>query len=182
MDFSPLMKNLTDTVREGQLKLGYSPNPVSLNYPLGSLNALLGTRADAAGMEELLKAFAGEAEGTLGRIGVRREEDRFTLTVPPEGTAYVLETVPASPFLTDLIALITGPGRVTAEEILGVFRRYSPGAVCKPVEGEEFNYLFYFPDGSPDDYRYCVEVDDDFGRASYHRLTPADYEQLGFGY
>ena len=40
-----LIKNMTDQVKEAQLKLGYAPETVRLYYPVASLNEILGTSA-----------------------------------------------------------------------------------------------------------------------------------------
>ena len=40
-----LIKNMTDQVKEAQLKLGYAPETVRLYYPAASLNEILGTSA-----------------------------------------------------------------------------------------------------------------------------------------
>jgi hypothetical protein len=42
----------------------------------------------------------------------------------------------------------------------------------------EFDYLVYFEDGVPDDYRYCIT--DEGCHLIYHRFTPEDYEDFQF--
>ena len=37
-----LEQNITDTIKESQIKLGFTPNAVTLFYPLDSLNAITG--------------------------------------------------------------------------------------------------------------------------------------------
>ena len=45
MNRERLIKNMTDQVKEAQLKLGYAPETVRLYYPVASLNEILGTSA-----------------------------------------------------------------------------------------------------------------------------------------
>ena len=69
---------------------------------------------------------------------------------------------------------------VSFDDILAVFHQFSDKVHCEKLEGnEEFDYLVYFEDGTPDSYRYCIKLDDD-GDAVYHRFTPEDYAAFGF--
>ena len=53
-----LIKNMTDQVKEAQLKLGYAPETVRLYYPGASLNEILGTSAlNAQEMLTLLNGY-----------------------------------------------------------------------------------------------------------------------------
>lgn len=47
-----LEQNITDTIKESQIKLGFTPNAVTLFYPLDSLNAITGGELTA---EEMIK-------------------------------------------------------------------------------------------------------------------------------
>lgn len=175
-DFSALITNLIDALLESQIKIGYTNNPVGLYYPLSSLCRLLGTDADADAMDDLLKTIP---DTPLGSIFPSRKGDRYCLTIPSEGVRYVHEHVHDSGFLTELIALLgTHHHGITIEEILAVFRRYSAHVICKEVKDDEFDYLVYFEDGTPDNYRYLFSME--MGHASYHRFTPADFDAFGF--
>ena len=44
--------------------------------------------------------------------------------------------------------------------------------------GTGFDYLVYFEDGIPDDYRYCLSLEGE--HMIYHKFTPEDYEDFGF--
>lgn len=171
---------MIEVIKESQIKIGYSENPVGLYYPLMSLNRILGAELDEKGMHTLLNDFSGYSESTLGRIAVSAEGDRFCLRIPPEGVRYVHENVADSGFLTEFIGLIGSHSHdMTIEKILEVFGRYSDCVKCIPVRDDEFDYLVYFEDGNPDDYRYCIQLE--LGHAVYHRFTPEDLEDLGFG-
>ena len=177
--FAMLRKNLTDMIKESQIKMGYSGNAFRANYVSGSLARLLDALPDDDVLESLLRRFCEEVRDELGEIGVMRREGGFVLTVPPEGTAYIHTHVPDSGFLTELAQLLkTQTGDTGIEDVLAVFRRYSDCVHCESVQDEddEFQYLLYFEDGVPDDYRYCIQ--DEMGMLSYHRLTPADYADL----
>ena len=49
-----LEQNITDTIKESQIKLGFTPNAVTLFYPLDSLNAITERELTA---EEMIKAI-----------------------------------------------------------------------------------------------------------------------------
>lgn len=177
LNFAALKKNLIDMVQEFQVKLGFSRDPVSLYYPLESLNRLLGAQLDAAGMRRALKDFAAAAEPELGRIAVSGEGERFCLRIPEAGVVYVRESAPDNGFLRDFVAATLRFG-ATIDDLLAVFRRYSGDVVCEELANGEFDYLIYFAGGEPDDYRYCVRLEPE--HAVYHRFTPQDYAALGF--
>ena len=44
------------------------------------------------------------------------------------------------------------------------------------VDADGYDYVVYFLDGKPDDYRYCLSMEE--GHLTYHRFTKEDYEQL----
>ena len=60
MNRERLIKNMTDQVKEAQLKLGYAPETVRLYYPVASLNEILGTSAQNA--QKMLDLLKGEFE------------------------------------------------------------------------------------------------------------------------
>lgn len=180
INYDALKKNVIDVIKESQIKIGYTPNAVSLNYPVDSLNNLLETDLNAEEMGAVLEDFSRYVRDDLGDISFSRNKEKYCFTIPAEGAAYVHENVRDSGFLTDFISLLTAGHNISVDDVLEVFHKYSDHVVCKTVDNEEFNYLIYFEDGSPDDYRYCVDLD--MGHATYHRMTPADYAGFGFDY
>lgn len=96
---------------------------------------------------------------------------------PPRAWARVVSQAPAAAFLRDLIHTAQLPG-ATAEDLLAAFRRHSSHVHVEPVDNDEFDWLVYFEDGVPDDFRYCIDTHDGF--ASYHRFSMEDYEAFGF--
>lgn len=175
VQYSLLLENLTDVILESQIKIGYTDNPVGLYYPQTSLCSLLGIgTVDETEMQTILDAIP---QKPLGKISAVFRNGRWCLTIPPEGVRYVHESVHDSGFLTDFIDLLRGHG-VTIEDILAVFRRYSGHVAFREMQNGEFDYLVYFEDGVPDNYRYLISME--MGHATYHRFTPADYEAFGF--
>lgn len=175
MDYGALEKNITDVLEEQQLKLGYLPETVRLYYPLPSLNRLLETRMDTGQMEECLQDFSGEVGSRLGKLAISREGERFCIAVPPEGAEYVHERLDTDGFLASLLKALQRHG-CTMEEIMQQFFRYSDHVHMEPVSDGEFDYLVYFEDGKPDDYRYCFTKEED--HITYHRFSIADYEEI----
>lgn len=174
-NFHALEKNLIDVIQEQQLKLGYRKEILRFYYPLSSLNHCLGTACDIAEMKQQLKAFREFSRERLGELKFSNQGERFCILLPPEGAAYVKEQVPENPFLTTFLQTIGRHG-CTMDELRSVFGQFSDHVHLERVSGEDYDYLLYFEDGIPDDYRYCIE--DEGEHLIYHRFSPADYEEL----
>lgn len=174
MNFDALLKNLIYVLKESQMKIGYTDNAASLNYPPASLARLLGTEADDSVLRKALKDFAAYAEPTLGRITVGVYDGQYCLTVPAQGVRYVHENVPENPFLRELIDLTAQHKARGIAEVRALFSKYSDKVVCQEVEGDGYDHVLYFADGTPDDFIYLFETA--FGHVTYHRMTKADYE------
>ena len=177
MDYSRLEHHTTGVIQEEQIKLGYRRETIRLYYPLASLNRFLSAGLDAVQMKEALQKFAVFARERLGEIGISNTGERFCLTIPPEGVAYARQQMDGSGFLIDFIQAIQKHG-CTIEEVLQTFYRHSGHVHVEKMEQGEFDYLVYFEDGIPDDYRYCIT--DEGCHIVYHRFTREDYEELLF--
>ncbi len=176
MDFTVLKQNILDVIKESQMKIGYTPNAVRLYYPADTLCQMLAVPAD--GLTDALTAFC-DAVPMLGNVTAKPSGDRWCITVPPEGAAYVRDEVPEPAFLADLLALL-GSHRhdIGIDDVRAVFDRHSDRVGCRSFpDEEEFQYVLWFEDGVPDRYRYCIDID--LGHVTYHRLSPADYDALG---
>lgn len=94
-----LIKNMTDQVKEAQLKLGYAPETVRLYYPVASLNEILGTSARNA--QEILTLLNGDFEEKteLGKLKFSSHAERIEISIPPEGAKWVHEHVETPAFL-----------------------------------------------------------------------------------
>lgn len=182
MDFSSLEKNLTDMIFEQQAKLGFLPETVRLYYPLDSLNRILGTELTAAQMQDALLSFAAQPQlcERFGQISVTHSKDRFCFTLPPE-MSEAIHRMTLTPgrddflFIREFVQLLSVHG-CTISQVQDLFRKYSDHVHAQKVEGEDFDYLFYFEDGIPDTYRYCITCEGP--HLVYHRYTPGDYEAL----
>lgn len=177
MQYEVLEKNIIDMIEEQQLKLGYLDDTVRLYYPLSSLNRFLGMSDDEKMMTKHLEQFADEVEGRLGRIGVSNKGDRFCIAVPPAGAGYVHAQLKADGFLARFIATVGRHG-CTLEDVFAVFYAYSDCVHIEKVDNGEFDYLVYFEDGKPDDYRYCITSE--MCHVIYHRYTKEDYDDFYF--
>lgn len=175
MDFSKLEKNVIDFIQEEQLKLGYRRETIRLYYPLLSLNRLFGTDCDVDQMCKLMDSFCSYAEARLGRIEVTHQKERFCFAIPPEGSEYVRENTEYPAFIRDFIHTVSRHG-VTIEEVLQQFYRYSDNVHVEKLENGEFDYLVYFENGIPDDYRYCIS--DEGCHIIYHRFSIDDYNDF----
>ena len=177
MQYEALEKNIIDMIEEQQLKLGFLEETVRLYYPLSSLNRFLETQDDENRMTRHLEQFGAAVEERLGKIKVSNKGDRFCIAVPPAGAAYVHTQLKTDGFLAAFIATVGRHG-CTLEDVFAVFHAYSDCVHIEKVDNGEFDYLVYFEDGKPDDYRYCIT--NEMCHVIYHRYTKADYEDFGF--
>lgn len=175
MNFQKLEKNIMDMILEEQLKLGYRRETIRLYYPLLSLNRLLETDNNPEQMNKTLDSFGDYAEVRLGRIQVSHQNERFCLAVPAQGSEYVHTHTGETSFIHDFINTISRHG-VTMEEVLQQFYDHSDNVHVEKLENEEFDYLVYFKDGVPDDFRYCLT--DEGCHIIYHRFTVDDYKDF----
>lgn len=175
MDFSALEKHIIGVVSEQQIKLGYRSEMVRLYYPLESLNRIMKTEDSFVKMLDRLEQFSEYAGSRLGKVEIESDGERFCLSIPSQGSDYIHACTAESGFLPEFVNTIRKHG-CTVEQALKVFRRYSDKVHFEQVKNSEFDYLIYFEDGSPDDYRYCLTMEE--GHLTYHRFTKEDYEEL----
>lgn len=169
MDYSRLEKNLTDNIKEAQIKLGYDNRPMSLNYMTASLNHLTGGEC----AESELSEFAEYVKNRLGELSFRAIKDGWCITVSADGTAYVNSLTSGYEFITELISAVRSHG-TSMEQVLDIFRKYSSNITVKEILNDEFDLLVY----GVDDYYYCLT--DEGCHITYHRFIREDYEDLGF--
>lgn len=172
-DYTALRDNLIYVLKESQMKIGYTENAASINYPPASLCRLLGEELSDAELKQELGGFCDSVRPILGEIAVSNYDGQYCLTIPKEGVRYVHEQVSESPFLRELIELVRDHRGKGIDDVLAVFKKYSDRVVVKESDADEYNYVLYFEDGDPDGFVYLVEAM--FGHVSYHRMTPADY-------
>ena len=182
MNYERLEKNLIDNISEAHLKLGYDRRAISFNYMYTSLSHLLGCEVSAENSPRITAELTEKCASRLGELTFRNIQNGICITVPGSGSQYVHDNCPCSPFFAEFISLIGTHGS-SLDDVIGLFQKYSD---CVHFEDKsstgEFNMLIYFADGFPDDYRYCISAEDDFGcsHLSYHRFIPEDYLDLGF--
>ena len=106
MKLEALIQNMTDQIKEAQLKLGYARETMRLYYPLSSLNAML--EMQETDIRELAKKIRHGLEAKKEKMRdtqIRIHADRIVFTIPPDFVEYVHEQVPEPPFLKELIQL-----------------------------------------------------------------------------
>lgn len=181
MNYKRLEKNLCDNIAEAQIKLGYDDNPMSFNYMSSSLNHLLGTELNDDELENTLSQFAEYVEKHLGELNFRPIKNGFCITVPSKGTRYIHNNIIENSFIYEFVNTVRS--HTTINNVLDVFRKYSSDVIIKEIDNDEFNFLVYFPAGIPDEYRYCLTVEEEIDGSShiiYHRFIKEDYEDFGF--
>ena len=175
MDFTRLKNNIFDVIKEQQIKLGYRKEAIRLYYPLQSLNRLLGTEINETEMKSVLEAFAESVKEELGLIFISCDKNRFCLFLPEEASEYIYTHTEHDGFIYDFIAAVS-KHNVSVDDIIRVFRKYSDNVHFEKVNHGEFDYLVYFENGEPDNYRYCLTDKGD--HISYHRFTIEDYNDF----
>lgn len=175
--YAVLEKRIVDFIKEAQIKLGYQSEAFRIYYPLSALNKLLGTDYDVPRMLSALREFSAEVGERLGPVQAANIDERFCITVPRQGVDYIHEHLKDDDFLVRFIQTITRHD-CTLEDLVETFRAYSDKVVVKKASCDDFDYLIYFEDGVPNDYRYCITFEE--CHVIYHRFTVEDYEAFGF--
>ena len=178
MRIQPLLTDITDQLKEAQIKLGFGPSTVKLYYTTAALAALTGAdEPDAQAMAAALCKEPSFTASSLGDLSFLPHEDRVEVTIPKEGVRYVHEQVEASPFLQALIGMLAGHHHTTMAEVTALFDQQRSPYVCRRMpESAEFDCVLYFPDGQPDGY--CYFFKEEMGHLSYHRFRPEDATHL----
>lgn len=176
MDMPKLLEDLSATVQEMLMKLDAPAMTLSLNYPLPTLERLLGAQLSQEEMLAVLQEGFEKHQDCYGLITARDAGDGLLcITVPQKGAEYMLSHGGSVDFLRDLISAVKAHAPV--EDVLAVFEKHGQ-AHAEKMDNPEFDYLVYFENGQPDSCRYCLSVHD--GHVSYHRFAKEDYESFGF--
>lgn len=173
MNLKALEKDICYVIKEEQIKLGFRKESISLYYPLSSLNSILETECDTEEMLQVLDEFKIKSKAEFGDIDVSVKGERFCIKLPDTASEYVNNTTEKTGFLYDLIATVSRHG-ITIEDVKNVFESYSSHVHFEIMEHEEFNYLIYFEDGTPDDSYYCFT--EEGGHLIYHRFSKSAYK------
>lgn len=128
-------------------------------------------------MQHAMEEFSDHACDRLGKVTASSKNGRFCITLPPQASDYVHENRKPSEFLVRFIGTVARHG-CTLDEVMDVFHAYSDHVHMEKTTGTGFDYLVYFEDGIPDDYRYCLSLEGE--HMIYHKFTPEDYEDFGF--
>ena len=178
MNIRPLVQDITDQLKEAQIKLGFGPSTVRIYYTTAALAALTGCGDQQPGdMAAALPALPQAGESSLGALQFAPHEDRVQVTIPEEGVRYVHENVEATPFLCGLIGLFGGHHHTTMAQVTALFdAQQTPYTRRDMPAGSEFDCMLCFPGGLPDGY--CYFFKEEMGHLSYHRFRPEDAQHL----
>lgn len=177
MQMQLLLQDITDQIKEAQMKLGFGPSTLRLYYTVASVNAL--TDAQAPEAEQLAQQLnrADVSASYLAGISFRAHDGRIEVTVPEDGVRYVHQHVEASPFLQQLIQLFAGHGHPSMEDVTAVFAAQSaPYQRIDMPQNSDFDCALFFPGEVPDRYYYFLK--DEMGHLSYHRFLPKEAQAL----
>ena len=171
-----LEQNISSSIYEGLLKLGYSSNEdFSIYYDLDLLNHLLDSEFKSR--EEcypILRDFKKYMTEQSKYLSIFIEKGRFKFTVTKDGIDTIYKEYEKNHFLKDLIHLVNSRA-FTLEDVKNVFKCYDLEFICEESKNPEFQYVLYFKDNTIDPYRYCFSFDAMGGY--YHRLLEYDYNK-----
>jgi hypothetical protein len=173
--FQKLEHGIIDFITEAQIKLGYQKETFHIYYPLSSLNRLFRVNLDVVAMDDVLTAFCQQLPKELGTVSFARRGDRYRFEIPPEGVEYIYDTTREDDFLVRFVRTISKRGCLI-QDLVTVFRTYSNCVVLRRPKCEDFDYLLYFENGVPNDYRYCITKEGEY--LTYHRFTAEDFNAL----
>lgn len=176
-DYGRLRDYLCDMLREEQLKLGFARETIRFYSPCASIGHILGLsdRSEDAVMKAL-EGFADTVREDFGEITISRcSGERICFLIPAQGAVYVHEHGADAPFLAELIDCFGRHG-IVPQDVQAIFERWSTQVRCMHIGNVEFDDVYYFADGVPDAYYYCVKFDE--GHAFYHRFLREDFEEL----
>lgn len=175
MNYRALEENITGAVRESITKLGFAPLPLTLYFPYEALCGILEEDPGRDMMLQVLGLFGRFVSERLGDVSAALSKDgRYALTIPAEGVRYVHENVEPESFTECLVKLMQEED-ADIMEIASLFRSHGD-AVIQRSDCEDFDYVLYFRDGKPDDYRYCFH--NEMGKMIYHRFTPKEFSRF----
>ncbi len=168
-----LKRNILDSLKECEIKLGYRKEAVSLYYPQNVLKELLLATDD--NLLEKMNRFCQSVVEELGEVCIvkTQEAGRYQIVIPEKGVAYVHENVEASAFLKAFVENIYKPG-IRKEDMISLFRRFSDKVIVEQADEKEWAVYFELPE--MDAYVYYIE-EDEFG-LQYHRFTRESYREL----
>ncbi len=175
--YEKLWKNLIDTMKEQQLKIGFFDGEVRLYYPLVTLNHFFGATDTQEEMCQRLAKHPKKWEETLGKMQVSAKDERFCFLIPKEGSEYVRDHSKPDEFIAQLISLVGAHG-TTMEQIRDLFYQKTDKVEEKLMHNGEFDCMLRFLDDAEDPYYYCFK--NEGCHLTYHRFLPADYEEFGF--
>lgn len=174
MEFSVLIQNLVDLIKEEQAKLGFRKESIRLYYPGKSLNNLLQTDLENEELENRITKYFEENSEPLGKVKVSYKGERFCFYLPEEAAVYVHENTKPSEFILKLIDKLSDHG-TTLLDIKELFLSETQEVEMFEMK-EEFDLMIRFKEGE-DKYYYCFK--DEGCHVIYHRFLPADFEDFG---
>lgn len=168
-----LWKNILDSVKECEIKLGYRKEAVTLYYPESVLKELLSATDDS--LREKVAQFCQSVVEKLGKVCIMetQEAGRYQVVIPEKGVAYIHENVEAGAFLKVFVENIYRPG-MRKDDIVALFQQFSDKVVVEQAGEKE--WAVYFETPEIDAYVYYLE-EDEFG-LQYHRFTRKSYKEL----
>lgn len=170
-------QTLIDIIQEQQIKLGYMKETLRFYFPIESIRYLLDLEDidDNDIIDRCLNDELARIKTNFGQISFASKANRYEITIPPEGSTFVYETIGKNPFLEELIELFNSH-LVDMKKVKDLFNKYDTNYICQKEDGIDFDFLLYFSQNKKDNYFYCVKFDE--GHGSYHRFNEHDIKGI----
>ncbi len=175
--YKALLNNVSSTVSEGILKLGFTKGEsFGIYYEQDLIHYLLGKDYESPEeTEKELHNFMAYGKENHIPLSISHEGRRFRFLVSSEGVSYINDCCSSSGFLKDLISLVSTHA-FDLEKVLAVFTDSGREYTVKEVDNAEFEYVISFIDKDFDPYFYCFHFE--HGHGHYHRLLEYSYKKL----
>lgn len=174
--YKQLEQNVTSTIYEGLLKIGYNNDEhFSIYYDLDLLNHLLNTSFKNNDTCYTYLLDMQHHLTILPSITISIEKNRFKFSVSKEGVEKIYSHYKKDSYLKELIELVK-VHVFTLKDVIEIFDHSGHEYIHENSTNEEFQHVFYLKDNTIDPYRYCFTFDQMGGY--YHRLLEYDYSRL----
>ena len=171
-------KNIIDTMKEWQIKIGSFDSNIRLYYPKESICRYLKLDKDIE--NELLCRYTEHYFTVhaphLGNVRVSAEHDRFCVLVDKDGCDYVENRIEEPKFLTEFLRVLKSQDM---QRIIDFFEEYAKEHETNISVWKEENELetaISFIDENVEPYIYCIDQNE-FG-ITYHRFTKEDFREI----
>lgn len=175
-----LKQHIIDTMKEWQMKIGFSDENIILYYPVDSLYKYLNLNKENSyeTVKKELQSYVKYEMNMMGDINLIWQKNRVGIEISAKGSKYVHEKIAEPIFLKKFLNVINDKSSdmTDVEKLFKEYAKVNNGecTICNSTHHNN-GKVFSFTDNIPERYVYCVE-NDEFG-ITYHRFSKEDYQE-----